>query len=210
MEITSGIHRIDRVIGANTYLVVNECRMLLIDTGMPGSAKKIIRYVKGLGKNPVDINYIILTHGDIDHIGNVAEMKQATGAKIAIHAADAPVLSGKNGFKTFQGPIGSIFKLLMRLMPFHPVEPDIIVTDGFEIDGFKIIHTPGHTAGSICLYLPPKVIFAGDTLSSDSKGNPRSLRKRNFLSVDVTQANASLVKISQLEFDICLAGHGPR
>jgi len=88
------------------------------------------------------------------------------------------------------------------------VEPDIILGDDFEIDGFKVIYTPGHTDGSISLYLPGKVIFVGDALSSDSKGNPRPLRKRNFLSADKARAKASLITISQLEFDILLPGHG--
>ena len=149
MEITSGIHQINGIRGANCYLVITETKMLVIDTGMPGNGSKIINYIKGLGKNPSDINYVILTHADIDHIGSAAEMKKMTGAKLAIHASDAPILSGKSGFKTIRGPLGVLFKLMARLMRFHAVEPDVILGDDFEIDGFKVIHTPGHTNGSI-------------------------------------------------------------
>ncbi len=206
MEITSGIHRINSVRGANCYLVITEAKMLVIDTGMPGNGNKIIKYVKALGKNPSNINYVILTHADIDHIGSAAEMKKMTGAKLAIHASDAPILSGRSGFKTIRGPLGVLFKLMTRLMRFHAVEPDIILGDGFEMNDFKVIYTPGHTNGSICLYLPGKVIFVGDALRSDSKGNPRP--PASNLSVDIARAKASLIAISQLEFDILLPGHG--
>jgi glyoxylase-like metal-dependent hydrolase (beta-lactamase superfamily II) len=208
MEITSGIHRIDGVRGANCYLVITESKMLVIDTGMPGNGNKITKYVRGLGKNPSDISYVILTHADIDHIGSAAEMKRITGAKLGIHANDAPILSGKRGFRTIRGPllVRVLFKVMTRLMRFHSVEPDVILGDDFELDGLKVIHTPGHTDGSICLYLPPKLIFVGDALRSNSKGNPKPLSK--VFSADITQAKASLKAISELEFDICLTGHG--
>lgn len=207
MEIISGIHRVDGIRGANCYLYTGAAKMLVIDTGMPGNGKKIIDYVKGLGKDPSDINYIILTHADIDHIGSAAEIKQMTDAKLVIHADDALILSGKSGFKTIKGPLGMLVKLIYLLLRFHPVEPDVILKDNSEMAGFKVIHTPGHTNGSISLYLPGKVIFVGDALKSDSRGNPKPPRSRIF-SLDVTQAKASLMAISVLEFDILLPGHG--
>lgn len=206
MQITTGIHRINGVKGANCYLVITEAQMLVIDTGMPGNGSKIINYIKGLGKNPSDIDYVILTHADIDHIGSAAEMKKMTGAKLAIHTGDAPILSGKSGPKTIRGPLGVLFKLMAYLLRFQAVEPDIILGDDFEINGFKVIYTPGHTNGSISLYLPGKAIFVGDALRSDSRGNPK-LPSRNF-SADIARAKASLITISQLEFDIMLPGHG--
>ena len=206
MEISPDIHRIDGVRGANCYLVVRESRMLLIDTGMPGNARRVMNYVKGMGKNPSDIGYVILTHADIDHIGSAAEMKKMTGAKLAIHASDAPILSGKSGFRTIRGPLGPLFKLMTRLMRFHSVEPDVILEDNTDIDGFKVIHTPGHTRGSISVYAPGKVIFVGDALRSDSRGNP--VPPSRALSLDRVQASASMAAISRLQFDMCLTGHG--
>jgi hydroxyacylglutathione hydrolase len=206
MEITAGIHQIDGVWGANSYLVVTEANMLVIDTGMPGNEKKIIKYVETLGKTPANINYIVLTHADIDHIGSAAGMKKMTGAKLAIHAGDAPILSGKSGFKSVGGPLRVIFKLMTRLMRFQAVGPDVILQDNAEIDGFKVIHTPGHTNGSICLYQPGKAVFVGDALRSDPKGNPKPPAGK--LSADRARAKASLMAISQLEFDILLPGHG--
>jgi hydroxyacylglutathione hydrolase len=206
MEIIPGIHRIDGVRGANAYLVIGEDETLVIDTGMPGNAKRITAYVEGLGKNLSDIKFIILTHADIDHIGSAAELKRMTGAKLAIHADDASILSGKQSFKTIRGPLGFIFKPAMRLIRCHPVEADVILSADSEIEGFKIIHVPGHTNGSICVYKPGKVIFVGDALRSDSSGKPKPPSRISCL--DDVKARASLTTISALDFDTLLPGHG--
>lgn len=206
MEIVPGIHRIDRIRGANCYLIVNEAGTLMVDTGMPGNGNRIINYIKAIGKKPTDISYVVLTHADIDHIGSAAEIKKLTGAKLAIHAGDAPILSGKIGLKTIRGPLGLLFKLMAHVIRFNSVEPDIILGDNMDIAGFKVLHTPGHTNGSICLYQPGKIIFVGDALKSDSNGNPR-LPSKN-LSADFVQAKASLIAIAELEFDSLFPGHG--
>ena len=98
------------------------------------------------------------------------------------------------------------FNLMTWLMRFHPAEPDVILKGDAELGGFRVIHTPGHTDGSICAYLPGKVIFVGDALRSSSDGTLKPL-SRSF-SADIAQAEDSLVKISKLEFDILLPGHG--
>jgi hydroxyacylglutathione hydrolase len=206
VEIILGIHRIDSVRGANAYLVIGKDEMLVIDTGMPGNAKRIAAYVEGLGKNVSNIKFIILTHADIDHIGSAAELKRMTGARLAIHADDAPILRGKQSLKTIRGPLGVIFKMAMKLMHYHPAEPDIILSADSEIEGFRIIHVPGHTNGSICVYKPGKVIFVGDALKSDSSGNPKPPSR--MASLDEAKARASLTTIATLDFDTLLTGHG--
>jgi hydroxyacylglutathione hydrolase len=206
MEIIPGIHRVDGVRGANAYLVIGEDEMLAIDTGMPGNAKRIAAYVEGLGKNLSAIKFIILTHADIDHVGSAAELKRMTGARLAIHADDVPVLRGKQSFKTIRGPLGFIVKLAMSFMRYHPAEPDIILSADSEIEGFRIIHVPGHTNGSICVYKPGKIIFAGDALRSDSRGNPKPPSR--ISSLNEAKARASLTTIAALDFNTLLTGHG--
>jgi hydroxyacylglutathione hydrolase len=206
METIPGIHRIDGVRGANAYLVIGGEGMLVIDTGMPGNARRIAAYVEGLGKNLANMRFIILTHADIDHSGSAAELKRMTGAKLAIHADDAPILRGQESPKTIRGPLGFIAKLAMRLLPFRPADPDVILTGDSEIEGFRIIHVPGHTNGSICIYKPGEVIFVGDALRSDSRGNPKPPSR--ISSLDDAKARASLVTISALDFDTLLPGHG--
>lgn len=206
MEIVPGIHRVDGVRGANSYVVIGEDGILLVDTGLPRSGKKIIEYVRGLGKKPHDIKYIVLTHADIDHSGGAAELKEMTGARVAIHAIDALCLAEMKWLGVKRGPLQVFFKLMARLLPFRPVKLDITLRDGVEIDGFTVVYTPGHTRGSICLYRPREVIFVGDALRSDSSGNPKAPLAR--ASYDIVRAMVSLKMISELEFNILLPGHG--
>ena len=72
--------------------------------------------------------------------------------------------------------------------------------------GFKIINTPGHSDGSISIYLPGKVIFVGDALTADNKGNPK--RPMKPLAADIVQAKASVELIAGLDYDTLLVGHG--
>jgi glyoxylase-like metal-dependent hydrolase (beta-lactamase superfamily II) len=206
MEIIPGIHKIDGVRGANCYLVTSGPEMVLIDTGMRGSSRKIADYVKRLGKNPSDIKYVILTHSDIDHVGGAAEIKHLTGAKLVIHKGDAGVLAGKEKGKHVKGLLGLIFKLMAPVMRFRNVQPDIVIKENTDLAGFKIIHTPGHSDGSICLFQPGKVLFAGDALRSDQSGNPRPPSK--MLAADIVQAKASVAAIAALEYDTLFVGHG--
>ena len=86
------------------------------------------------------------------------------------------------------------------------MEPDIVLKENADITGFKIINTPGHSEGSISIYLPGKVIFVGDALTSDAKGNPK--RPVKALAADMVQAKASVTMIAGLEYDTLLVGHG--
>jgi glyoxylase-like metal-dependent hydrolase (beta-lactamase superfamily II) len=208
MEIISGVHKIDGVSGANCYLVTSDTEMILIDTGLPGNGKKIVEYVTGIGKNPSEIKYIFLTHSDMDHIGSAMELKRLTGAKVIIHAGDAPALAGNNSSRLRNK--GRFVKILMailsKLMHFPQLEPDIVLKENTDIASFKVLNTPGHSEGSISLYLPGKVIFVGDALKSDANGNPKPPSKA--LSADMVQAKASVQTIAGLEYDLLLVGHG--
>ena len=205
MEIIPGVHKIDGVTGANCYLVTSGQEMVLIDAGMRGSSKILANYLKKLGKNLSDIKYIFITHADIDHVGGAAEMKKTTGAKLVIHAGDAGVLAGTDKGRNLKG-LMRLLKLLSPLMQAAPVQADIVLKENTDIAGYKIISTPGHSEGSISIYIPGRVIFVGDALRSDADGNPK--RPSKMLAADMVQAQASVQVIAGLEFDTLLCGHG--
>jgi glyoxylase-like metal-dependent hydrolase (beta-lactamase superfamily II) len=206
LEIVSGVHQIDGVHGANSYLVVSKGSILVIDTGLPGNEKRLIEYIEKLGRSWHDVEYIVLTHADPDHSGSAAGLKQMTGAKVAIHEADALSLSGERELKKVSGILSILFKMMLRCMKFQPVKLDMLLKEGDEIGDFRVIHAPGHTVGSICLYQPGRLMFAGDVLRSDSRGNLKLPSKRRTL--DMKQTRESVRKIAQLEFNILLPGHG--
>ena len=207
MEITEGIHLIPRVRGANAYLVKRDDGITVVDTGLPGNAGKIIDYVQSIGGHPSDIKTIVLTHSDMDHAGSVARLKEETNAKVAIHEADAPRLSGEKEPKAVKGVLGLLLRAMAAVMRFKRMKADVLLKDSDIIDGLTVIHTPGHTDGSICLYLPGRALFVGDALLTDDE-RMLSLPRRS-MSTDLDQAKESIKKISELKYSVLLPGHGP-
>jgi len=72
--------------------------------------------------------------------------------KVAIHEADAPRFTGEKPLKEVRGLVGLLFKAMSLFIKFKPVTPDVLLKGGEQVDGLSVIHTPGHTQGSICLY----------------------------------------------------------
>jgi hydroxyacylglutathione hydrolase len=142
----------------NCYIVVDEesKKAVVIDPG--GGANEILTRVKEAG---YQVEYIILTHTHPDHIGALKEVKEATGAKVAVHADDVEGLQRGRQFG----------RLAASSLPSQP--PDKLLKDGDTLDAgklhFTVIHTPGHTRGGICLLIE-SVLFAGDTLFNSGVG----------------------------------------
>jgi len=137
---------------SNCYIVGSQSNKegMIIDPG--DEAKQILKRVKDLG---LDIKFIALTHGHIDHTGALKEVKEATGAEVAVHGDDAKSLNNQ------------LVAIAFGLSYPAPPPPDRLLKGGDSIDvgdlHFEVLHTPGHTPGGICL-LGEGVVFSGDTL----------------------------------------------
>jgi glyoxylase-like metal-dependent hydrolase (beta-lactamase superfamily II) len=204
MEIIPGIHEL-RGRMVNCYLIVNDDDLILIDTGLPGNSTNITKYVENiLKKSPQDIKTIIITHNHFDHVGSLSKIKEITGAKVAIHPADADYIRGKE--KHLGGAFINFFiNLLKSIYRTKPVEPEILVKEGDIIGGYQVIHTPGHSPGSICLYNPDKrVLFVGDNLQYVN-GKLRSPGERLILEPE--EYEASMKKLLDFDFETILTGH---
>lgn len=178
----------------NPYLVVGPSgrRAMLIDPGL--ESEPILDGVRARG---LEIALIVNTHGHLDHVACNAFFKKATGAPIAIHRDDRPLLGSLRGQ-------GAMWGIAVDDAP----EPDLDLRDGevLDLDGvaIEIIHTPGHTPGGVCLRIGDR-LFVGDTLFRRSVGRTdlpggssvallASIRERLFVLPDET---------------VCFPGHGP-
>lgn len=183
-----------KVMDQNTYIVSNENRDIAFIIDPACDIEKIDKYVK---EKNIILEYIILTHGHIDHIKTCKELKEKyPEIKIIAYFDEKEVLMNpKYNLSTMFG-MGEI-----------ELEADIYVSDGEKIKigdlNLTFIHTPGHTVGSMCILVNDMDLFTGDTLFEGSIG------RTDFYGSSYTKMIASLKKLKKLDDDIKIyPGHG--
>ncbi len=96
------IHRVDEassnIAHSNVYLVADRKNLTVVDTGTAGNAKKIVDYILKIGRQPVEVSTIVLTHYHMDHSGSAKDLKELVSAKLAIGADDADFVEGKKPY----------------------------------------------------------------------------------------------------------------
>lgn len=166
-------------------------KAIVIDPGdEPDRIMELIR------DNSLDVRYIICTHAHFDHVGAVTDIKKETGARIVVHNDELELYHGARDQAIFWG-------YELDSLP----EPDMMVKDGDEIKVgslvFKVLHTPGHSPGSICL-LGEGIVITGDTLFAGSVG------RTDFYGGDTDKLRNSFERLMLLPPETrVLAGHGP-
>lgn len=159
-ELAPGCYAVDRFFSSWCYLLTGS-ETLLIDTGMPGRAGPILRAAREIGIEPSGIDCIVLTHFDMDHSGSAVELQRRTGAPIVIHEADVPYLAAP---ETCPGLRSLLYwPLVPWIMRWQPPVDVSTVQEGDVIDDWRVLHTPGHTPGSMSLQRG-HVLVAGDAL----------------------------------------------
>jgi hydroxyacylglutathione hydrolase len=158
-------------LGLNSCYLIRGKDVVMIDGGMPNKLKMFKRKLSKLGIQPSEIKLIVLTHSHFDHSGSAREIRDLTGAKIAIHESERTYLEnggmiipkGVNTYGRLSKPL--LFSIFKRIS-FPKFKPDILIRDEpyslsiYGIDG-NIIHTPGHTVGSISVILDSGEAFVG-------------------------------------------------
>jgi glyoxylase-like metal-dependent hydrolase (beta-lactamase superfamily II) len=218
-RVAEGVYRIPAR-AANTYLVEGGKGLVLVDTGLPGSEKRIFKALSKLGRKPSDIKLVLLTHRHLDHIGSAAAIKHETGASLASHPFEKPYVAGTlvtsvPSAWTFTGRIRRrVFMLgqwtakLLRLIKYHPIYVDKAadedsVLEEVGVDG-SIVWTPGHTKGSVSLFLnQPRVAIVGDLVRSK-----RGKLVEPMLMESPLQTEASLQRLLELAPETICTGHG--
>jgi len=166
---------------ANSFVYGN----ILVDAGVPPMA---VEPYAGA------IETIVITHAHYDHIAHLREIARICGdPTVCIHEADAP------------GLVDDTRSLAMLFGARSPgIVPDTILHDGDRIGSLRVIHTPGHTPGGICLYDPEaKLLFSGDTVFTGG-----SFGRYDFPGGDRTALGASIERLAALEVVGLYPGHG--
>lgn len=191
----------------NCYLVKDGTGYTLIDSSWSGKRKDLERELESFGCKPGNLKLVILTHGDFDHCGNAAYFQANYNAKTAMHSGDLGMVQNRD---MFQGRKQSnLFVKKAAQLMFKKEDsftPDIILEDGSNLSDYgfsaKVIHTPGHSAGSVCILAENGSLFCGDLLVN---GDKPSL---NNMIDDMEEAKLSVQKLARFNINTVYPGHG--
>ncbi len=209
-RLNKGLYQVKGAKGSNVYLVT-EPELALIDAGFPIDAIYIRGALRELRAGLEDLRMVVATHYHGDHIGTISRLKRLSGTRAAIHAEDAPYTTGEIPFDKFKfRPSRLLF--YYSLYPFFRYRyftPDQRLKEGDIIPllgGLEVLHTPGHSRGSICLYdRAGGLLFSGDLVRREKgilEGPPPQFTP------DQRAAADSLARLAELDFDMLLPGHG--
>ncbi|MBL8160705.1 MAG: MBL fold metallo-hydrolase [Anaerolineae bacterium] len=202
-----------RLAVSNVFAVRAE-KTIIVDSSNPGNGQRILDRLARHGIQPRDISLIFLTHGHMDHFGSAPELRQLTGAPIALHPGDADMVrAGRNLEMQPTGLQGRLLAPLFR-QQIAPFEPDIWLDEGFDLSAYgvtgRIIATPGHSPGSVSLLLPDGNALVGDLLRGGHLGGallPHQPEYAYFYD-DFAQMQRSIHEFMRLKPRRLYVGHG--
>lgn len=222
MEVATGVRRLgSRFI--NFYLIEAGGRLTLLDAGLGGYWNGLIQELVTMDRRIEDIDAILITHHHADHVGVAERVRRAASADAYAHPADSPVISGSRPTSTPNFLAQGWHPYLFRYL-FHAILAGVTrqahvadlktFADGEVLDvpgRPRVIHVPGHTAGSCALLLESReVLFSGDALVTIEllSGKPGPSLLPDFVNEDSREAAESLARLEPLEAKIMLPGHG--
>ncbi|MCL5960607.1 MAG: MBL fold metallo-hydrolase, partial [Chloroflexi bacterium] len=196
--------------GVNCFLIKADNGYVLIDSGVPSKRADLEKEIEKAGCEPGSLKLIVMTHGDYDHAGNAAYLREKYGTRIATHDSDSGMVErgdmrwNRKAKPDKRSMIFKIMSLFVRPGKFDVFKPDLTIDEGFDLSpyGFeaKVLHIPGHSKGSIGILTSGGDLFCGDLLYNIGIGIP-------FVD-DLVAFNASVEKLKSLEISTVFPGHG--
>lgn len=196
-------------ISVNCYLVRLEDGFVLIDTARRGQRARVENALDRAGCRPGNLHLIVLTHGDFDHCGNAAYLRQKFSTRIAMHRDDLGMVEKGDMFWNRKQPnpfMKRIFDLFISLSPADRFTPDLWLKEGDELSAHgldaRVIELPGHSKGNIGILTADGDLFCGDLLGNLGKPAIWSLVD------DAVVMAASVEKLKDLPIETVYPGHG--
>lgn len=192
----------------NCYLVQAGDAFFLVDTGYALSRGVLKQALRAAGVTPQNLKLVILTHADMDHTGSVNYLRRKYGVKVAMHRADIPAAkTGKMLATRVHRVPGFIGFVMAALRPVCPrFQPDVLLAEGDFLSQYgleaKVLHTPGHTLGSISILTIDGDLICGDFLVGGR--HPQI----NHLVDDMAAMKANLARIRGMNIRKIYPGHG--
>ncbi len=203
-EVVDGVLQV-RLGYVNAYLVVTDDGLVLVDTGLPRTHAKLLGALAEAQRKVGDISTVLLTHWHTDHVGGLAMVRTASGARVVASAIDTPVVDGSR-----PAPFTLLMQVARPLLGDAqpaPVDEPLTQDGPFSVPGFTAVHTPGHTDGHVSYLLDRAggVLFAGDAVAGIRGAIKLSPRP---VTADRDAAVRSLAKLATFSFDTAVFGHG--
>lgn len=219
MQLATSLHRIgaDPV---NVYLIEDSSGVTVIDAGLSGQWKDLIAELRSMGRTLEEIRGVILTHGDTDHVGFAERLRLETGAPIYVHEADAAQVRGEVKKKNPSWgrvkvrPLMSFLWYAVRRggLTTNPVAEVETLRGGETLDlpgDPRIIHTPGHSPGSIAIHSPAvDALFVGDAMTTRHVLTGKTGPQPAPFTLDEAMALRSLENWKDVDARWVLPGHG--
>ena len=224
MEIAPGIRRLGTGL-VNVYLLEEAGAVTIVDAGAPGQWRNLPDELAAMGRSLGDVRALVLTHAHVDHVGFAERIRRECAVPVRVHADDAALARGEA--KAVRDPTGpgyrgwsvraiagfGVFALSHGMMKVTPIAEVGTFLDGATLDlpgAPRVLHVPGHTAGSVALHVPARdAIFVGDAfVTRNVITGRRGPHLATMFNADNREAIASLTRLDGLVARHVLPGHG--